>query len=481
MDAGPLKRERAPTGNGTGQPAKRARRPRRVDHWSPEPSTALDEALRHTRFTDLPHDVVACAQRLLLDLIGVAAAGSRTEVARITARHAAARMVAPGEPVRMLFDGRIASPAAAAFVGAATIDSFDAHDGHVLTKGHIGVTVLPTLLALHEMGRIRDGRDFLTAFVLGYEIGTRAGIVLHATAPDYHTSGAWGAVAAAALVGRQLRLSPEKLRHALGTAEFHGPRSQMMRCVMFPTMVKDGSGWGAFAGVTAALLAAEGYTGAPAVTVEDAPVAPYWSDLGSRWRILEQYVKAYPVCRWAQPAMEAARDLQRRRDFAPEDIKRIEVLSFHEAVSLVTREPLSTDEAQYSLPFPVAALLVHGRVGAREITGPGLRDPRVLALTRNMKLTESAEFSALFPAERWAQVKVTLHDGRRLASKPCIARGNPENPLSPDEMLQKYRELARPVLGRVKTAAIEEAAARLTDRKSDLAPLADLLLGPVRQ
>jgi 2-methylcitrate dehydratase PrpD len=70
-------------------------------------------------------------------------------------------------------------------------------------------------------------------------------------------------------------------------------------------MVKDGSGWGAFSGVTAGFLAADGYTGAPAVTMEAPEVADLWSDLGQRWRILEQYEKAYPVCRWAQPAVEA--------------------------------------------------------------------------------------------------------------------------------------------------------------------------------
>lgn len=456
----------------------RPRRPPRADRWTPEPNAPLEHALRRLRFTDLPDEVVACAKRLLLDLIGVAAAGSRTDVARIVARHAATRMVAPGEPVRMLFDGRTASPAAAAFAGAATIDAFDAHDGHVLTKGHIGVTVLPVLLALHEIGKIRDGRDFLTAFVLGYEIGTRAGIVLHATAPDYHTSGAWGCVAAAALAARQLRLSPEKTRHALGAAEYHGPRSQMMRCVMFPTMVKDGSGWGAYAGVTAALLAADGYTGAPAVTIEDAPVAGSWADLGSRWRILEQYVKPFPVCRWAQPAMEAARELQQRRAFAPEAIRRIEVRSFREAVSLMSRAPASTDEAQYSLPFPVAALLVHGRVGAREITGRGLRDPRVLALADGMVLREEAAYSRLFPAQRWAQVRVTLTDGRRLASKPCVARGNPENPLDPQEMRDKFRDLARPVLGRARCDAIEAAVDGLDGKEARFGPLADLLLAP---
>src|SRR3546814_5490703 len=75
-------------------------------------------------------------------------------------------------------------------------------------------------------------------------------------------------------------------------------------------MLKDGSAMGAMSGVSAALLAAAGFTGAPAVTVMGEAVADLWADLGQRWRIEEQYTKAYPVCRWAQPAVEAVLSLR---------------------------------------------------------------------------------------------------------------------------------------------------------------------------
>src|SRR3546814_7985834 len=84
---------------------------------------------------------------------------------------------------------------------------------------------------------------------MGYEVATRAGIVLHGSVSDYHTSGAWNALGVAAVASRLLGLDRERTRHAIGIAEYHGPRSQMMRCIDHPTMLKDGSGWGAFAGV----------------------------------------------------------------------------------------------------------------------------------------------------------------------------------------------------------------------------------------
>ena len=84
----------------------------------------------------------------------------------------------------------------------------------------------------------------MTRLVIGYEIATRAGLALHASVSDYHTSGAWNALAAAAIGARALKLDADWTRHALGIAEYNGPRSQMMRCIDHPTMVKDGSGWG---------------------------------------------------------------------------------------------------------------------------------------------------------------------------------------------------------------------------------------------
>jgi 2-methylcitrate dehydratase PrpD len=200
-------------------------------------------------FAQLPPDVVHQARRCLLDLVGVAISGRQTALSRIAHDFAVDHLGAGRKSARLLFDGRRVSAAGAAFAGATTIDSFDAHDGHALTKGHAGVAIMPALLAvadaegLLEDGAL-DGEALLTGLVLGYEIATRAGIALHASASDYHTSGAWNSLGCAAVAARLLGLDGERTRHALGIAEYYGPRSQMMRCIDHPTMVKDGSGWG---------------------------------------------------------------------------------------------------------------------------------------------------------------------------------------------------------------------------------------------
>jgi 2-methylcitrate dehydratase PrpD len=272
------------------------------------------------------------------------------------------------------------------------------------------------------------------------------------------------------------------MRHALGIAEYLGPRGQILRVCDHPTMLKDGSGWGAQVGVSAALLARDGFTGAPALTVEHDDVRAFWSDLGTRWRIREQYFKAYPVCRWAQPATEAALALQRAHAFRETDIAAISIESFKEAIDLGSqcRYPATTDEAQYSLPYPVAAVLVHGRLGAAEVDGVALRDPRIARLLETMTLTVDPAFSRRFPAERWARVRITLRDGRTLVSPPARARGNPENPLSDDELRVKYRELAEPVLGVPRAARIEALVGSLVEDRAALGELIDDVLSPSR-
>ncbi len=422
---------------------------------------------------DLPAEVEACARRCLLDLLGVAAAGSQTPLAGIIAGHAEDHFAAGRRGSSILFDGRQVSPAGAALAGGMAIDSVDAHDGHRVTKGHAGCGVLPALLAYADAEGLDDGGDFLTMLVIGYEVATRAGIALHRTACDYHTSGAWVALACAALGCRALGVDSVRTAEAVGIAEYHGPRSQMMRCIDHPTMLKDGSGWGAMAGVTAAYLAANGFTGAPALTMAVPEVADLWADLGSGWRITEQYFKPYPVCRWAQPAVEAVMGLVTGEGVPHGEIAAIEVATFHEGARLATRHPRNTEQAQYSLPFPVAAALVRGRLGPAEIGGDALTDPTIAALSDRVRIVEDPAYNEAFPDARFARVVLELTDGRRLESAATEASGDPHIPMSDDQILDKYHAFAGPVLGAERSEAIEAAVAGLGSSHSieDLAVL----------
>ncbi len=434
-------------------------------------------------YQDLPTAAQRAARRCVLDLIGVAVAGTLTPLSRIMRQHAVRHFGgAPDCSARLLFDGRLAGAPGAAMAGACTIDSFDAHDGHVLTKGHAGAAILPAILAYMETVKTGDAHDLLTDVVLGYEIATRAGIALHASASEYHTSGAWNALGCAAIGARRMALSRAATRHALAIAEYHGPRSPILHVIEEPTMLKDGSAWGALAGVSAAFLAADGFTGAPAVTIESPALAHLWTDLGARWRILEQYFKAYPVCRWAQPAVEAVLALKRGHHVQPSDIRAIEIHSFNLAVrlSLRVRQPTTTEEAQYSLPYSVAAAVVRDRLGLREIMPESFADPEIRRLVESMELIEAPDYEACFPAERWAHAVFHLVDGRRVVSDPAIARGNPENPLSDSEVSEKFQEAALPLIGADRAGRIRETVGQMGSAAVDVRTLLDDLTGPVR-
>ncbi|SIS50522.1 MmgE/PrpD family protein [Paracoccus saliphilus] len=419
--------------------------------------------LHDTSAADLPDEVLALGRRWLLDLLGVAAGGSRTSLSRIIRNHAAEHFAAGSKGAAMLMDGRRVSPAGAALAGGMTIDSLDGHDGHKLTKGHVGCGLLPALLAISQAEGLTDDREFLASLVLGYEIGTRAGIALHRTASDYHTSGAWIAVAVAALTARLLGLDHARTRHAIGIAEYHGPRSQMMRCIDHPTMLKDGSGWGAMAGVSAGYLAADGFTGAPAITVEAEDTADLWSDLGERWRIAEQYFKLWPVCRWAQPPVQAALNLRAEHGLTSEQVERIEIVTFHQSLRLAIREPATTEEAQYSTAYPTAVALARGRVDPADIAGESFADPEIRRLAASITITENEDYNAAFPHRRIADLRLVMRDGRVLTSGPTEAIGDPEAPVPMAMLRGKYRAYALPVLGETATADLEQAVDRLGD------------------
>jgi len=429
---------------------------------------------------DVPAPVMHAASRAVIDLVGVGAGGAQFPLSQIIRDHAAAHFGAGAAASRMLYDGRPVSPAGAALAGGMTIDALDGHDGFNPAKGHAGCGVFPAALAMAEATGIDDGRAFLATIVLGYEIGCRAALALHASAPDYHTSGAWVAVACAAISGRMLGLDAAAMREAIGIAEYHGPRSQMMRCIDHPTMLKDGSGWGAMAGVSAAYLAADGFTGAPAITVERDDAAGFWADLGDRWLITEQYHKPYPVCRWAQPSLQAVLDLRTKHDLQSTDVERIHVVTFHESLRLANRRPQNTEQAQYSTAFPTAAALVRGTVGVAEVSPEAFKDPEILRLAESMEVSESDDYNETFPAMRRAHVELLLKDGRRLVSPPTVPDGDFDN-LPDDQALEaKFQALAAPRFGD-QTAALAQRLWDLESGGSVRAATDVLCSGPTRE
>ncbi|OAH07045.1 MmgE/PrpD family protein [Rhodobacteraceae bacterium SB2] len=431
---------------------------------------------------DIPQSTLDMAATLLIDTVGVAAGAAGLTAGRIARDHVFAfhGAGAPEHAAHMMFDGRCASIPGAAFATATQIDNLDAHDGLNQTKGHIGCAVVPALFAFAENRPELSARDALKVLVVAYEIAARAAFALHTSVSDYHTSGAWNALGVAAIGCRLGDANPDQLRQAFGIAEYHGPRSQMMREIANPTMLHDGSGMGALVGSMAALMAKDGFTGAPAITVENEDAAQFWADLGEVWTIEQNYIKPYPICRWAHAALDALSRLMGAHGFHADDVANITVNTFAESAALFPGMPATTSQAQYSLPFALATMLVHGRIGPDEITGAGLSDPQVAALLPRISVHEAVRHSERFPEGRWSDVTLALKDGRRLASGDVNARGGSEAPMDMHEVEAKFHIMAS-ALPEPRRRAIWEMREQLMQPETKFEELARLVRAPMEK
>ena len=451
----------------------------------PRPITA-DTASRVADFVlgdaaDIPESALRFAAILLADTLGVAAGATGMEAGRI-GRSVALDLYGTGSAewsAPILFDGRRASLAGAAYAAATQIDNLDAHDGFNPVRGHIGCAVVPAMFAFAERTPGLSGRDALAAMVIAYEVAARAGLSLHNTVSDYHTSGAWNALGVAALGCRMLGDDRNVLRQALGIAEYHGPRSQMMREIATPTMLHDGSGMGALIGVSAVILAQRGFEGAPAITVEAEEVLPYWADLGQVWTVERNYIKPYPVCRWAHAAIDGAWTIRQQVDFTPEEVARVRVGAYREAAALYPGMPRTTSEAQYALPYPVAAMLAYGKVGPEHVDQPMLSDPTIAALLPKIKVAVEQRHQDKFPEGRWSDVVVELTDGRSFASGDLDARGGPDTQMPLSDIREKFDIMVAGALPGDRADRIWETSLGLVEDGAAFSDLAALVTAEV--
>jgi len=429
---------------------------------------SLYSFVRDFRFSRAPSHTRTLLQTCLLDILGVAAGARDNHTSQALKRYALKHYPATKLASRLLFDGRSVHPLGAAWAGGFSIDSLDAHEGHFISKGHAGATVVPALLALadayRDQGRDISGEELLSVLCIGYETALRAGAALMTTAPEYHASGSFSGLGVVCGGARLLGLDKQRFRHALGIAEYFGPRCPMMRLIDYPSMLRDAHGAGAFAGLNALLLAEAGVTGAPAETVETTAVAAHWRDLGERWEIDAQYFKPWPVCRWAQLALTAMTALMAEHPQIRFDaIEQIQVQTFHESMRLQGHTPANADEAQYALAFPLAALLVRGQVGPLEVTGEAIHAPDILAVSQRIEIVENDELSSRFPNEILSRVSVSLKDGQSFSSPITAAKGDPATAMSQAEFREKFNLLAGISLGEEPRREVEQAIAALPD------------------
>jgi len=401
------------------------------------PTVAAAEFLGNASWTDVPEHVRRRTEALVRDFAAVSCAGTATPTAQIAAQYAMSEH--GGDASTLLHDGRRVSATGAAWANGVLANALDLDDGHRLVKGHPGAIVIPAALAVAEtIGASRE--ETLAAITVGYEVAVRAGIALHARAADYHGSGAWGAIGAAAAGARLLRLGPAQMGHALGLAEYHAPMAPVMRSAADPAMTKDACGWGAMAGTSSALLAADGFTATHCVALD--ALSASGSLLGEHWYVPDMYIKAFPCCRWSQPAIAAALAVRATHDLDPQAIARVTVRTFAAAAALSRRPPTTTEEAQYSLLWPVAAALVHGDFGVAHVLPPAFDDSLIHDLANRIDVEIDPVLDSAFPGVRRAAVTVETTGGRSHTSELTEAPGEPDDPKWADIIETKFARYA---------------------------------------
>lgn len=440
---------------------------------------------------DLPRNVARRAVMCVIDTLGAMLAGRSAQAASIAAETAAAWWPMP-EAHLIVRSGQAAAPGAA-FANAVAANAVDVDDIGIYTWGHPGAQVIPAALALAEREHL-DGRELLLSVVIGYEIAFRAGRCLNfaashvsSTERSFRACGSWGALACAAIACRVLRADAESTQHALGIAEYHSPDLPMMRDLESPAMVKHGVGPGALTGLLAADLALRGFTGIPS-SLDLPRFRSFVEDLGSRYLLPHGITwKRFACCAWAHPALLAVEELLARHEITPSMVGTILVETYPDAARLGTGVPATTEEAQFSLAWPIAALILDRQVGPDQVLDRALSSAAHADLCSRVEARISAELTRLYdlserndPAGKDAAVvTITLTDGRVISSGLVEHVLYPEPGWGEEEMARKFASLAA---GHLAPAAIGEFTAELLEleRVRDVAALMARLAAALR-
>lgn len=405
-------------------------------------SGKLEEYMMTESFNSVHVNTKQALKAALADIIACTLAGTKTTACEIVKKFVHSQW-GRGRSSVILGSEKV-SATGAALVNATAANALDMDDGHRLVKGHPGAIVFPAVLAAAEEYNM-SGEEFMTALLISYEIAIRAGILAHQHRPEYHCTGSWGAIGAAAGTGRIIGLTVNELNHALGIAEYQSTYSPMMRCIKHPSMLKDGIGWGSMTGISAAYLAKEGFTGIPSL-FETEEAKTYLQELGKVYRVEELYYKPYACCRWAQPGLEALKELMMKHNITKSKVKNLKIYTFTESASLSRKHPKNTEDAQYNLTFPLAAYLVTGEVGPNQVLEE-LNNPEILKIMDRIEVQISDELNQQFPKNALSRMEIEDNEGQLYSSSIHQAKGDYNFPLSSAEKKNKFYSLVEPIAG----------------------------------
>jgi 2-methylcitrate dehydratase PrpD len=430
---------------------------------SPNPmglTAYVSDFITSTRYEDIPEEVLALGSKSILDGLGLALAGSMSTLAPLLKRYLETLCPSPGK-CSIIGTGQKVPPRFAAFANGAFIHADDYDDTQLAVSRdrvyglltHPTVPVLPAALALSEAGE-RAGRDLLTAYHVGVEVECK---IAEAISPrhyndGFHTTGTVGVFGSAAACAKLLGLDAVRTAHALGIAASQAGGLRRS----FGSMTKPfHAGHAAEAGVVAADLAALGWTAAPDILegvfgffqaagggFDSALIA---DRLGKPWTLASPGVsiKPYPSGSLTHPAMGEMLRLIRQFDINPFEVEKVEVGANHSMVTtLLHHRPATGLQAKFSMEFGLSILLLERKAGLAEYTDAIVQRRDVQEMIRRVDFHVDPEAERAGLDKMTSLLNVHLRDGRVLSGRAQFAKGSPADPMSYDEVAEKFRGCA---------------------------------------
>jgi 2-methylcitrate dehydratase PrpD len=415
------------------------------------PEEKIAEFAADLALADVPSTVRGRCEELMLDWFGSALAGKGVPPVAALDRFAAEMGPVQG-PSEILVSRRTTSPYFAAMVNAASshvAEQDDVHNGSVF---HPAAVVFPPALAVAQ-AIDASGRELLAACIVGYEVGIRIGEYLgQAHYKIFHTTGTAGSLAAAAAVGRLLRLTPPQMLDAFGSAG-----TQAAGLWEFLRDAADSkplhTAHAATSGLSAAYLAKSGFSGAKRILTgaqamaagmsKDADPARLVDRLGERWALAETSFKFHASCRHTHPAADALLKVMRENDLKPDDVSHVTALVHQAAIDVLgpVVDPQTVHQAKFSMGSVLGLAATRRSAGMIDFQSY-FRAPETVAFAGKVSMAFDSEVQAAYP-QRWiGKVAIETTDGRRLDGRVDEPKGDPGNSLTREELEQKALGLA---------------------------------------
>lgn len=410
-------------------------------------------SLRHR---DVPPEVMDYAKRLVLDFCGNALAGVTTDSFETAV---AAFSYVPSGDFTIIGSRPMALPEYAAMLNAVAGHSLETDDIQNRSSIHLGVVVIPAVLAACERSAA-DGATALRAIIAGYEVAGRIGRAVNAKdhyGKGFHptaTCGPYGAAMGAAFV---LGLDEEQTTNAIALASVGS--AGLLQFLIDGSLIKRlHPGWACHAGIVAAQMASAGYTGPRGIfegangflrAYSDQPdetqARGSWDPPGRE--LMDTAIKPHATCRYNQSPVDGVLELVTGHDLKPEEISEIRIGLLGVAWRIVAhpadqkKQPRSVVDAQFSVPFAAAVAAVRRRTSVDEHTMTVIEDPQIVQMMDRVVAVHQEELDGAYP-ERWpATVTVKTKDGRTLETRVDHPKGDPQNPLTWDETVTKFKTL----------------------------------------